>query len=45
MVWSTAEEAIVAGDVATLERILRDYGDLMRQQRPESWGNNTLAPH
>ena len=36
--------AIVAGDVATLERILRDYGDRMRKQRPQSSWNNTLAP-
>jgi hypothetical protein len=43
--WKTAEDAIVAGDVATLERILHDYGDMMRKQRPQSSWNNTLAPH
>jgi len=40
--WKTAEDAIVAGDVATLERILRDYGDMMRKQRPQSSWNNTI---
>jgi ankyrin repeat protein len=43
-VWKKAEDAIVAGDVVTLERILRAYGDLMRKQRPQSSWNNTLAP-
>jgi ankyrin repeat protein len=43
-VWKNAEDAIVAGDVATLERILRHYGDMMRKQRPQSSWNNTLAP-
>lgn len=43
--WKTAEDAIVAGDVETLERILRDHGHMMRKQRPQSWWNNTLAPH
>ena len=40
--WKTAEDAIVAGDVATLERILRDYGDMMRKERPQSSWNNTI---
>ena len=43
-VWKSAEDAVVAGDVATLERILRDYGSMMRAQRPQSWWDNTLAP-
>src|SRR3989442_5920849 len=43
-VWKMAEDAIVAGDLSTLERILRDYGDMIRKQRPQSWWNNTLAP-
>lgn len=42
--WKTAEDAIVAGDVGTLERVLRDYGDMMRKERPQSWWDNTLAP-
>jgi ankyrin repeat protein len=43
-VWKAAEDAIVGGDVAMLETILRDYGGLMRKQRPQSSWNNTLAP-
>jgi hypothetical protein len=43
-VWREAEDAIVTGDVATLERILLDYGHMMRKQRPQSSWNNTLAP-
>ncbi len=43
-VWKSAEDAVVAGDVATLESILRDYGSMMRAQRPQSWWANTLAP-
>jgi hypothetical protein len=43
-VWKTAEDAIVAGDLSTVERILRDHGDRIRNQRPQSWWNNTLAP-
>jgi hypothetical protein len=42
--WKTAEDAIVAGDVATLEGVLREYGDRLQKQRPQSWWNNTLAP-
>jgi len=43
-VWKSAEDAVVAGDVATLELLLRDYGSMMRAQRPQSWWDNTLAP-
>lgn len=43
-VWQKAECAIVAGDIATLERLLRDFGDMMRKQRPQSSWANTLAP-
>jgi ankyrin repeat protein len=43
-VWRTAEEAVVAGDVATLEALLRDYGDILRHEQPQSWWNNTLTP-
>lgn len=35
-VWRTAEEAVVAGDVATLDALLRDYGDIIRNERPQS---------
>jgi len=43
-VWRTAEEAVVAGDVATLDALLRDYGEIIRSERPQSWWNNTLTP-
>jgi len=43
--WKTAEDAIVAGDVAALERVLREYGDRLQKQRPQSWWQNTLAPN
>jgi hypothetical protein len=42
--WKTAEDAIVAGDVAVLERVLCEYSDRLQKQRPQSWWNNTLAP-
>ncbi len=42
--WKTAEDSIVAGDVAMLERVLRTYGSRLQEQRPQSWWNNTLAP-
>ena len=32
-VWRMAEEAVVAGDVATLEQLLRDYADVFRNER------------
>jgi Ankyrin repeats (3 copies) len=43
-VWRTAERAVVAGDVATLERLLEDYADVFRDERPQSWWHNTLTP-
>jgi hypothetical protein len=42
--WKTAEDSIVAGDIATLERVLRKYGTRLQEQRPQSWWNNTLTP-
>ena len=43
MVWKTAEAAVVAGDLPTLERLLCDYPDVFRD-KPQSWWENTLAP-
>lgn len=43
-VWRNAEDSVVAGDVASLETLLRDYGDIIRNERPQSRWNNTLAP-
>src|SRR5689334_9309092 len=37
-IWAAAEHAIVAGDCATLERLLREHPALFREQTPEtSW--------
>jgi len=43
-VWRLAEEAVVAGDVATLEGLLRDHGGLFRTRRPRSSWLDGLAP-
>src|SRR5436190_5710099 len=42
-VWKLAEDAVVAGDVATLERLLRDHEDLRRRAAQSSWSGG-LAP-
>jgi len=43
-VWRSAETAVVAGDVETLERLLRDHGRLFRDRRPRSSWLGGLAP-
>ncbi len=43
-VWRAAEDAIVAGDDVKLDVLLRDYGDVFRSEKPQSWWNNTLTP-
>jgi len=43
-IWKSAEEAIVAGDVATLERLLREHGDVLRKERPRSSSLGGLTP-
>lgn len=42
-VWTAAEAAVVAGDLPTLERLLRGYPDVFREKL-QSWWGNTLAP-
>jgi hypothetical protein len=42
--WRIAEEAVVAGDLATLERLLRDHAEVFKTERPKSFWNNTLHP-
>ena len=42
--WRSAEEAVVAGDLATLEHLLRDYAEVFKNERPKSWWDNTLHP-
>src|SRR2546430_778286 len=43
-VWKLAEEAVVAGDVVTLERLLRDHGQQLLNERPRSAWLGGLAP-
>jgi hypothetical protein len=43
-VWAVAEAAVVAGDVATLERLLREHAALFQQQPPETSWLGGLAP-
>lgn len=44
-VWRLAEDAVVGGDVTTLERLLRDHGALLRKEHPRSSWSGGLAPH
>ena len=43
-VWRQAERAVVAGDVATLERLMRAHEPLFREGRPPSSTPGGLAP-
>jgi ankyrin repeat protein len=43
-VWNAAENAVVAGDLVTLERLLREHEPLFREQRPQSSWSGGLAP-
>ena len=42
--WESAEYALLAGDVSTLDRLLRENTQLFREQRPPSYGSGGLAP-
>jgi ankyrin repeat protein len=46
-VWKAAEQALIAGDDSTLERLLRDNELLFREQHPPAYGPEPgrLAPH
>jgi ankyrin repeat protein len=44
VMWKSAEEAVVAGDVTTLERLLREHEQVFRSQRPQSAWLGGLAP-
>src|SRR5713226_1825419 len=33
-IWKSAENAVITGDAATLERLLRDHGSMLREQQP-----------
>jgi hypothetical protein len=43
-IWKSAEDAIVAGDAATLERLLRDHAKMLRTERPQSSWFGGLTP-
>ena len=43
-VWKQAEDAVVAGDVATLERLLREHPQTLRNERPQTSWLGGLAP-
>jgi hypothetical protein len=42
--WESAKNALIAGDVSTLDRLLRENEQLFREQRPPSYGSGGLAP-
>ncbi len=43
-VWKSAEDAVVGGDVATLERLLREHQELFRTRQPQSSWSGGLTP-
>lgn len=43
-VWKSAADAVVAGDAATLERLLREHEAMFRAGRPEPAWSNGLTP-
>src|SRR5260370_1877282 len=43
-VWKSAENALIKGDVSTLEQLLRENEQLFGEQRPPSYGSGGLAP-
>ena len=43
-VWKTAEDAVVVGDVETLERLLREHPETFRAGRPQTSWLGGLAP-
>jgi hypothetical protein len=43
-IWTSAEEAIVAADVATLDRLLQAHGKMFRSEQPQSTWFGGLTP-
>jgi Ankyrin repeats (3 copies) len=43
-VWKSAEDAVVTGDLQTLERLLREHPQLLREQQPRSSWLGGLTP-
>jgi ankyrin repeat protein len=44
VIWRSAEDAVITGDVATLDRLLREHENMFRDQRPPSYGSGGLRP-
>jgi hypothetical protein len=44
LLWESAQKALIAGDVSTLDRLLRENEQLFHEQRPPSYGSGGLAP-
>jgi ankyrin repeat protein len=44
VVWGEAERAVIAGDVDTVERLLRAFGGTVLRRRPQGWPNERWAP-
>lgn len=42
--WRSAERAVADGDVPTLEQLLSEYGDVLRNWRPRQWWRNPVPP-
>lgn len=42
--WLAAEQAVVRGDLQTLETLLQKHASVFRGERPQSAWNNTLMP-
>jgi ankyrin repeat protein len=43
-IWKSAEDAVVAGDAKTLERLLREHEKMLRHERPQSSWLGGLTP-
>jgi ankyrin repeat protein len=43
-IWARAEQAVVAGDAATLDALLREHGAMLRNERPKSSWLGGLSP-
>jgi hypothetical protein len=44
VIWKTAEDALVAGDATTLERLMREHEKMFRSERPQSSWLGNLTP-
>jgi len=43
-IWKAAEDAVVAGDATTLERLMREHEKMFRSERPQSSWLGNLTP-